>query len=74
MKDLPVGTKVQYENVQLVVTATKDNQPVCTGCYFSDGVRWKHGKAKFSCYVHGMSCTKFMRKDKRYVIFKEIGL
>lgn len=72
MKYLPIGTKISYDDVELVVVAQDGNKPLCTGCYFSNYVRTRYRKAEFSCYVHGMACTKHLRKDRKHVIFKPI--
>ena len=72
MKYLPVGTRTRYDDVELVVVAQEGNKALCTGCYFTDNVRRKYGRAKFSCYVHGMACTKHLRKDRKHVIFKPV--
>lgn len=72
-KYLPVGTVIEWSaNEHLVVTETKDNKPVCTGCFFSRRERRKKGLSDYSCYKHLMSCTAMGRKDRRHVIFKEV--
>ena len=71
MKDYPVGTRLQYDNVELVVEAQKNNEPVCNGCYFSEAVRVKIGISGYAnCSAHRMACTKYLREDNRHVIFR----
>ena len=73
MKDIKIGTKITFEGHVLVVEQAKGNNPICTGCYFSDSVRRRlYHKSKYSCYVHNMACTPPNRKDKKHVIFKPV--
>lgn len=69
MKFYPIGTIFSYENIQLKVVAQRDNLPSCKGCCFTEDTYRKWHGGKISCYVHGLSCTKYMRKDKKHVIF-----
>lgn len=69
MKYVKVGEKVDYNGTTLLVAKSKDNNPTCSGCYFSDGYRILAGMAKISCCVHGLACTAGSRKDKHHVVF-----
>lgn len=70
MKDISIGTTINYSNtVKLIVV--KQDKPLCTGCYFSNGNRHLRPlKGEISCYTHRMACTPYLRKDKSHVIFK----
>ena len=70
LKFFPIGSVVKYENVQLIVVPQTRNLPSCSGCYFTETNYGKCHGGVISCHVHGLSCTKSMRKDKRHVIFK----
>ena len=70
LKDYPIGCIIVYEGTTLTVTAQKGNIPSCGGCYFSNVAQAKRHK-KIACYLHGLACTAFKRKDKQHVIFSE---
>ena len=69
MKDYPIGSVFNYENVQLKVVAQKENAASCVGCCFTENRYTKWHGGRISCYVHGLCCTKHIRKDKKHVIF-----
>lgn len=72
MKDIKVGTEFCYGKTKLRVEAADYNNPVCTGCFFSDFYRQKRRLWKFSCHIHKMACTPNTRSDRRNVIFREV--
>lgn len=72
MKYFEVGKKINYNGTILLVAKTKDNKPVCTGCYFSDGYRIYAGMPKISCCAHCLACTAGNRKDNHHVIFIQL--
>ena len=72
LKEHAIGTKITYSGITLLVTQAPNNNPVCTGCYFSDHQRRMRGENKFSCHLHGLACTKGERKDRHHVIFKQV--
>jgi hypothetical protein len=69
MKYVKVGEKVDYNGTILLVAISKDDKPICSGCFFSDRYRGRVGLARISCCVHGLACTARNRKDKHHVVF-----
>lgn len=72
VKEYAIDTTITYNGITLLVTQAPNNEPVCTGCYFSNYQMRKRGMREFSCCNHHLACTKGERKDRKHVIFKEI--
>lgn len=70
MKQPMIGEIVVYGEMELFVVPTKDNEPTCTGCFFSRQQCRYDKRKEISCNTHGFVCTAFRRKDKKHVIFK----
>ena len=71
-KYYPIGREVDYEGVTLKVVATFDNRPECLHCFFSDSEREKAKLPRMSCCIHGLLCTKHMRRDGKHVVFLKV--
>ena len=72
LKEHAVGTTIAYNGITLLVMQAPNNDPVCTGCYFSNYQMRKRGMREFSCFNHNLACTKGERKDGKHVIFKAV--
>jgi hypothetical protein len=71
MKFNPLGTLFREGAVILEVTATKDNAPLCEGCWYASMTGNKKNYSH-SCFRHGHLCTSGNRRDRRQVIFKKV--
>ena len=69
MIDLPIGTRFYFEDKSFeVVEAIVGKIRYCEDCFFNKNIFWgKYGEA---CGI--LECSKYLRKDRTYVCFREV--
>lgn len=72
MKYVKVGEKVNYEGTMLLVAISKDDKPICSGCFFSDRYRGRVGLARISCCVHDTKYGYASDDEKEWDSFCEM--